>query len=111
MSIRSITDSNCDLPQVVVDERSWCRTGYAHKHQVLANRALGLNINAALALGDFPGTDIEWVTGLLGNYRLPIEALCDYLHTCQRATMEQLDERGQPIINRLGQLVNGYATN
>jgi len=87
--------------------------GYAHKHLVLANRELGLNISAALALGDmdFLGTGIGWVTGLLGNWQLPIESLYGYLYTYRQSVMEQLDERGQPISNWLGQLLNGYAPN
>jgi DNA-binding transcriptional MerR regulator len=87
--------------------------GYAHNHLALANRALGLNIGAALALGDmdFLGTDIEWVTGLLRNYRLPVEALYGYLHAYHQTVGEQLDERGQPIITWFGKLLNGYAPN
>jgi hypothetical protein len=60
---------------------------------------------------DFLGTDIEWVTGLLGNYRLPLEALHGYLQAYHQAAIEHLDERGQPIIAWLGKLLNGYAPN
>jgi hypothetical protein len=60
---------------------------------------------------DFLVTDIEWVIGLLDNYRLPFEALYDYLHAYHQAVIEQLDERGQPIINWLDQLLSGYAPN
>jgi len=51
--------------------------GFARNHLTVANRELSLNIGAALALGDihFLGTDIEWVRGLLKNYRVPDEAL------------------------------------
>jgi hypothetical protein len=86
---------------------------YAHNHLVLASRELGLNIGAALALGDmgFLGTDIEWVTGLLGNYQFPIEALYSYLHAYHQAAIEQLDERGQPIVDWLGKLLKGYTPN
>jgi DNA-binding transcriptional MerR regulator len=84
--------------------------GHAHNHLALANRELGLNVGAALALGDmdFLGTDVEWVTGLLRNYRLPVEALPGYLQAYRQAAIEQLDERGQPIIAWLGTLLNGY---
>jgi hypothetical protein len=86
---------------------------YPHNHLTLANRQLGLNIEAALALGnmDYLGTDIEWVTGLLGNYRLPFEALQTYLRAYDQAATEQLDARGQLITEWLGQLMNGYSPN
>jgi cobalamin-dependent methionine synthase I len=81
---------------------------YTHNHLALANRELGLNISAALALGnmDYIGTDIDWVTGLLRNYRLPPEALTGFLRTYHQTVMEQLDERGQPIIAWFDQLLS-----
>lgn len=85
--------------------------GYAHNHLALANRQLGLNMDAALTLGDMDllGSDIEWVTGLLKNHRLPVEALYGYLHAYYQTVTEQLDERGQPIVTWLGKLLAGYA--
>ena len=87
--------------------------GSAHNLLALATRELGLNIGAALALGDmdYLGTDIEWVTGLLSNHRLPVETLYGYLDVYRQTVSEQLDERGQPIINGLGKLLSGYALN
>lgn len=87
--------------------------GYAHNHLALANRELSLNIGAALALGDmdFLETNIEWVTGLLKNYQLPVEALDSYLQAYHQTAIEQLDERGQPIIAGLGKLLSGHAPN
>jgi methanogenic corrinoid protein MtbC1 len=84
--------------------------GYAHNHVALANRELSLNIGAALALGsmDFLRTDIEWVTGLIHNHRLPAEALYNYLETYYKTAREQLDARGQPIVAWLGNVLNGY---
>lgn len=84
---------------------------YAHIHLAMANRESGLNIGAALALGDmdFLETDIEWVAGLLRNNRLPFEALYSYLHAYHQTALEQLDERGQPITARLGNLVKGHS--
>jgi DNA-binding transcriptional MerR regulator len=86
---------------------------YAHNHLALANRELSLNIGAALALGDVDllGTNIEWVTGLLRNDQLPVETLYGYLHAYHQTVIEQLDERGQPIIDWLGRLLSGYAPN
>ena len=88
-------------------------TGYTHNHLVLANRELGLNISAALALGDMNllGTDIEWVASLLRNYRLPVAALYSYLHAYRQMVSEQLDERGQPIITWFDRLLNEYTPN
>jgi hypothetical protein len=87
--------------------------GHSHNHLARANRELGLNIGAALALGDmnYLGTDIEWVTGLLRNYQFPSEALTSFLWTYHQTAVERLDERGQPIIDWLGQLLSGQATN
>jgi methanogenic corrinoid protein MtbC1 len=81
---------------------------YTHNHLALANQELGQNIGAALALGgmELLGSDVEWVTGLIKNYRLPAEALNAYLRAYHRAAVEQLDERGQPIVDWLGSLVN-----
>ena len=83
---------------------------YAHNHLAVANRELGLNIGAALALGDmeFLGTDIEWVTGLLRSHSLPVRALYSYLRAYRQSVGEQLDERGQPIITWFGKLLNRY---
>lgn len=88
-------------------------SGHAPNYLALANRELGLNISAALALGDmdYLGTDIEWVTGLLRNHRLPAEALNDYLHAYHQSVRQRLDERGEPIVNWLGRLLNGQAPN
>lgn len=87
--------------------------GYAHNHLAMANRELSLNIGAALALGDidYLGTDIEWVTGLLRNHRLPVEALYGYLDAYRQSIGEHLDERGQLIIDWLRKILSGYASN
>jgi DNA-binding transcriptional MerR regulator len=84
--------------------------GYAQNHLALASRQLGLNIGAALALGDmeFLRTDIEWVTGLIRNRHLPVEALYGYLHAYRQTAIEQLDERGQPVVAWLGKVLSEY---
>jgi methanogenic corrinoid protein MtbC1 len=86
--------------------------GIANSHLALANRELGLNISAALALGDmdFLGTDIEWVAGLIKNRHLPDEVLYSYLNAYHQGLGEHLDERGQPIIDWLGRVLNGSNT-
>jgi DNA-binding transcriptional MerR regulator len=87
--------------------------GYAGNHLALANQELGMNIGAALALGDmdFLGTDIEWMAGLLKNLSLPVEELYNYLHAYSQAVGEHLDESGEPISTWLGKLLRGYVLN
>jgi hypothetical protein len=74
-----------------------------------ANRELGTNISAALAMGDMEhlGTNIQWVTGLLRNLQLPSEALFEYLDVYYQAAVEQLHASGQLITDWLGKLVGG----
>jgi DNA-binding transcriptional MerR regulator len=82
----------------------------AHNHLAMANRELGLNIGAALALGDmaFLGADIEWLAGLLKNHGWPVESLHAYLQAYYLAAKQQMDKRGEPVISWLGKLVNGF---
>ena len=88
--------------------RSLHAQGYAHNHLTLANHEMGANIAAALALGDMDliGTGIEWVTGLIRNYRLPVEELQRYVQAYHQAAAEELDERGQPVVTWLGRLLH-----
>ncbi|GAB4541265.1 MAG: hypothetical protein Kow0063_31990 [Anaerolineae bacterium] len=71
-----------------------------------ANTHFGLNIMAALRLGDMGllRVDIEWVEGLLGNYRLPRQMLHDYLDAYYQAAKANLDERGAPVLDWLEQV-------
>ena len=79
----------------------------------IANWHLARNIDAALALGDmcYLGTDIEWVAGLLGNYSLPVEGLRSYLIAYYEAARQHLDDRGEPVVTWLAQVIreNGLA--
>jgi DNA-binding transcriptional MerR regulator len=79
------------------------------EHLAIANAELARNIIAALALGDmeFVGADIEWVKELLGNRGVPTKLLDDYLKAFHRVAETHLDERGQPIVSWLAQLVEG----
>lgn len=88
------------------------RTGLAHNHLIMANRELSLNIGAALALGDmdFLGTDIEWVRGLLKNYRVPDEALYDYLGAYHQVATVELGGESL-VVDWLGELISEYAPN
>ena len=78
------------------------------KHLNAAGYNLSRNIIAALTLGDmsFLQDDIGWVEGLLTNYQLPKSIFHNYLYAYQQATLEQLDERGKPVIDWLGHLVS-----
>jgi DNA-binding transcriptional MerR regulator/methylmalonyl-CoA mutase cobalamin-binding subunit len=80
----------------------------AHQHLAVANQQIGLNIGAALALGDihFLGTDLEWVRGLLRNYQIPDGAMSAYLHAYLQAATEQLG-KDDPVVGWLGELVGG----
>jgi DNA-binding transcriptional MerR regulator/methylmalonyl-CoA mutase cobalamin-binding subunit len=82
--------------------------GIAPRHFAIANRELAANMDAALCLGDmgFLETDIDWLTGLLKNQYVPVEALRSYLTAYHRAAQEELDERGKPIIAWLDKLLH-----
>jgi DNA-binding transcriptional MerR regulator len=85
------------------------RTGIDPEHLAMANAELARNIVAALTLGDmeFAGIVIEWAKKLLGNRGVPTRLLDDYLKAYYRAAETHLDERGQPIVSWLAQLVEG----
>jgi DNA-binding transcriptional MerR regulator len=80
--------------------------GIGPDHLTIANVHLARNILAALALGDmdFLGVDIDWVEGLLNNYRLPHELLHRYLYVYYQGAETHLDERGAPVVNWLARL-------
>ena len=67
-----------------------------------ANSELGDNIEAALTLGDMNliNANISWLEGLLANYhyRMPAEAIGEYLAGYGEAARIHLDERGEPIV-------------
>ena len=85
------------------------RTGIDPEHLAMANAEFARNIVAALTLGDmeFAGANIEWVKELLGNRGVPTKLLDDYLKAYHRVAETDLDERGQPIVSWLAQLVEG----
>jgi DNA-binding transcriptional MerR regulator len=74
-----------------------------YENLTIANTHLGLNIAAALKLGDMDllGVDIDWVEGLLDNHKLPRQLLDNYLDAYFQAAKVNLDERGAPILNWL----------
>jgi hypothetical protein len=75
----------------------------------IANANLSSNITAALRLGDvnFVGVDIEWVAGLLSNYRLPGTMLRRYLEVYYQAATTHLDQRSAMIIDWLARVTRG----
>jgi DNA-binding transcriptional MerR regulator len=66
-----------------------------------ANEDLGNNIAAALTLGsmDLLTANIDWVKGVLVNYRyrIPAESLAAYVKTYHEAVRTELDDRGEPV--------------
>ena len=83
--------------------------GIAPQHLALAQRELARNIGAALALGDMDliGSDLDWLKGLLGNRGLPTGLLRDVLMAYHQAAREHLDERGEPILAWLENVIRG----
>jgi len=81
---------------------------FEYNHVSLANWELGLNINAALVMGDltFLDANVDWVTSLLANHELPEDALSTYLHAYHQAAIEHLDEPARPITDWLARLLN-----
>jgi hypothetical protein len=86
--------------------------GVEPQHLAQAHRELAVNIDAGLALGDleFIGTDLDWLKGLLGNRGHPARILRDYLVTYHQLARKHLDERGEPIVNWLDDVIrrNGF---
>jgi DNA-binding transcriptional MerR regulator len=82
-------------------------------HLNIANRELGLNISAALALGDmeFLGTDVGWVQELLSNHGVPAKELRLYLTTYHQAAEKNLGPRAAPVVAWLGKTIaeNGFS--
>jgi methanogenic corrinoid protein MtbC1 len=77
------------------------------RHLSIANRELALNIDAALSLGnmDYLGTDMRWIANLLENREMPSGMLYDYLEAYHQAAEEQLDDRAEPILTWLENMI------
>jgi hypothetical protein len=84
-------------------------TGISWDHLALASRELGLNIGAALTLGDmnYLGTDIERVVDLMRVHGVPGEMLRIYLEAYYQTAKALLDERGQPIVSWFSRMFGG----
>ena len=77
-----------------------------------ANKDLGNNLDAALALGnmDLLDANIEWVQGLFVNNhdRMPAEAMGVYLNCYYEGIRAHLDERGKLLIKWFRRLVTDH---
>jgi DNA-binding transcriptional MerR regulator len=78
-----------------------------HAHLSRANESLARDIKAALTLGDmdFLSGELAWIEGLLANHQVPADLLGHFLNTYHQAIRTHLDERGQPIVAWLTQLI------
>lgn len=76
-------------------------------HLSRANESLARDIEAALTLGDmeFLRDEVAWIEGLLANHQISAELLGHYLNAYHQAIRTHLDERGQPIVTWLAQLI------
>lgn len=98
--------------QASIEAKVWQLLDVADKGTYLknANKDLSQNIIAALTFGDMNllSTNMEWVKGLLVNYhyRMPEEGMQAYMNAYYEAATTYLDERGEPVINWLEDVLN-----
>jgi hypothetical protein len=84
------------------------RNGMAVYHLEIANEFLGQDIQASLNLGDLNllEHEIEWLAGLLQTHDIPRELLPKYLSLYKQAVEENLDQRGQLIVDWLNSAIS-----
>lgn len=77
-------------------------------HMALANLHLTRDVLASLKLGelDYLSQDIMWAQGLIENYRIPPEALIDYLTAYGEVVEKILGEPGEPIAEAMRSLTD-----
>ena len=82
--------------------------GMAIYHLEIANEFLGQDIQASLNLGDLNllEHEIEWLAGLLQTHGVPRELLPKYLSLYKQAVEENLDQRGQLIVDWLNSAIS-----
>jgi MerR family transcriptional regulator, light-induced transcriptional regulator len=82
----------------------------AYEHLKNANYHFSQNIIAAHILGDLDllSAEITWLEHLLTNYGLEVSSIGHYLAVYQRAAKAHLDERGQMLVDWLGQAAGQY---
>lgn len=82
--------------------------GIQEKHLEIANQFLAQDIEAGLKFGDLDllGYEFDWLSDLLQSHEIPVEILPEYLSTYSQAVKDNLDERGQPIVDWLNKIVS-----
>jgi methanogenic corrinoid protein MtbC1 len=77
-----------------------------HGRLANANLKLARGIIAALSLGniEFLGSTIAWIEGLLLNHQMSVVQLYRYLHAYHQSMQNQMDERGNLMIDWLGRV-------
>jgi hypothetical protein len=83
------------------------RNGMKDQHLEIANEFFGKDIQAGLILGDMNllEPEIEWLAGLLQTHDISSDLLPKYLTVYKQAIEANLDQRGQPIIDWLNNII------
>lgn len=93
--------------QLAIEAKVWqlLETAADTSYLKNANKELAQNITAALTFGDMSllSSNMEWVHGLLINfhYRMPEQAMAQYITAYRSACAAFLDEQGAPILEWL----------
>ena len=84
------------------------RNGMEVNHLEIANEFLGQEIQAGLNLGglNLLVHETEWLAGLLQTHEIPRELLPKYLSLYKQAVEENLDQRGQLIVDWLNRIIS-----
>jgi MerR family transcriptional regulator, light-induced transcriptional regulator len=98
--------------QAQIDAYVWqkmSKLGMPHSYLHTANHNFGVDITAALMLGnlDYLGTDMNWIAGLLAYRQIPSESLLQYLKVYRDAAQHFLGDSGNPLVAWLAYLLQG----
>jgi MerR family transcriptional regulator, light-induced transcriptional regulator len=101
--------------QAAIEAGTWeqlSSNGIERKHLMIANLHFTQDIEAALMLGDMSllANEIDWLEGLLANYKVHPIGLRHYLETFQAVAEKELDERGTIVIDWLYNILTGEST-
>lgn len=82
--------------------------GMEISHLQIANEFLGKDIQAGLSLGDLNllENELDWLKDLLYSHNVSGELLPKYLEFYKQAVEQNLDHRGQPVIDWLNNVVS-----
>ncbi len=106
---RAITALKTNENEIIADlSRRFGGSNMDNYHMALANLHLTRDVLASLKLGelDYLSHDIMWAQGLIENYKIPPEALIDYLTAYGETIKENLGETGKPISEALRSLTD-----